>query len=286
MINTSKNKFVIPAIPAVLLSMVSVQGGASIAKHLFPILGASGTASLRIGFSAILLLFFFRTNLFALNKKQWVYCLAYGTCLGAMNLVFYLAIKRIPLGLGVTIEFTGPLVLALVGSRKLLDLLWVLLACLGIALIAPWQNNNVDLLGVALALLAGALWAGYIVLGGKVSQIMKSGDAVAVGMIFASALVLPFGIFSGGLAALNVPLLLIGVAVAFLTSAIPFTLEMGALRLLPSKTFGILMSLHPAFGALSGLLFLKEYLSLAQWLSIICVIIASIGATYFSRKER
>jgi len=280
-----KNKFVIPAVPAVLLSMISVQGGASIAKHLFPFLGASGTASLRIGFSALILLAVFRTNLWQLTQKQWLYCLAYGTCLGAMNLVFYWAIKRIPLGLGVTIEFTGPLALALLGSRKLLDLLWVLLAGLGIALIAPWQNNNVDLLGVALALLAGALWAGYIVLGGKISKLLKSGDAVAVGMLFATAFILPFGILSNDLAAVNAPLLLIGVAVALLTSAIPFTLDMGALRQLSPKNYGILMSLHPAFGALSGMLFLDEYLSLTQWLSIVCVIMASVGATYFSSKE-
>jgi inner membrane transporter RhtA len=282
--NFSNKKFIIPAIPAILLAMISVQGGASIAKHLFPVLGASGTASLRIGFSALILLAVFRTNLLELNRKQWLYCLAYGTCLGAMNLVFYFAIKRIPLGLGVTLEFTGPLVLALLGSRKLIDLVWVLLACLGIVLIAPWQNNNVDLIGAALAIGAGALWAGYIVLGGKVSRLMKGGDAVAVGMFFATAFVLPFGIFSGDLAAVNGPLLLIGVAVALLTSAIPFTLEMGALRQIPPKTFGILMSLHPAFAALSGLLFLEEYLSLTQWVSIFCVISASVGATYFSRK--
>lgn len=266
--------------------MISVQGGASIAKYLFPVLGASGTASLRIGFSTLILLAFFRTNLLKVTKKQWLYCLAYGTCLGAMNLVFYFAIQRIPLGLGVTLEFTGPLVLALLGSRKKLDVLWVLLACSGIALIAPWQNNNVDLLGAGLAVGAGALWAGYIVLGGKVAKVMKGSDAVGVGMLFASLFVLPFGIFSGDLAAVTVPLLLLGVAVALLTSAIPYTLEIGALRQLPPKTFGILMSLHPAFAALSGLLFLDEYLSLKQWLSISCVVAASVGATYFSRKVR
>lgn len=284
MFKLSTPKIIIPAIPAVLLAMISVQGGASIAKHLFPVLGASGTASLRVGFSALILLTVFRTNILKLNRKQWVYCLAYGTCLGAMNLVFYFAIKRIPLGLGVTIEFTGPLVLALLGSRKILDLLWVLLAGIGIALLAPWQHNNVDLLGLTLAFLAGAFWAGYIVLGGKVSKLMKSGDAVAAGMFFATAFVLPFGIFSGGLAALTGPLLLLGIAVALLTSAIPFTLEMGALRQLSPKNFGILMSLHPAFAAFSGLIFLEEYLSLTQWISIICVITASAGATYFSKK--
>nr|WP_246853653.1 EamA family transporter [Rufibacter aurantiacus] len=201
-----------------------------------------------------------------------------------MNLIFYVAIKRIPLGLGVTIEFIGPLALALLGSRKLLDLVWVALACLGIALIAPWENNNVDLIGVFCAALAGGLWAGYIVLGGKVSQLMKGGDAVAVGMVFATLLILPFGIGSGGLSALTWPLALIGVAVALLTSALPFTLDMGALRQLSPKNFSILMSLHPAFAALSGLLFLQEYLSLTQWLSIACVITASVGATLFSKK--
>ncbi|ALJ00447.1 EamA family transporter [Rufibacter tibetensis] len=283
MINLLKFKYAVPAIPAVLLSMICVQGGASVAKLLFPVLGASGTASLRIGFSALILLAVFRTNLFRLNRRQWLFCLTYGTCLGAMNLVFYSAIKRIPIGLGVTIEFTGPLALALLGSRKPLDLLWVLLAGLGIALIAPWQGG-VDAVGVALALLAGGLWAGYILLGGKVSKIMGSGDAVTVGMLFATAFVVPFGVMGGGLAAMDGHLLLVGVAVALLTSALPFTLEMGALRQLPSKTFGILMSLHPAFGALSGLLFLGEYLTLSQWMSISCVIAASVGATYFSKK--
>ncbi|WP_210463899.1 EamA family transporter [Rufibacter roseolus] len=280
----SIKKFTLPAVPAVLLSIMSVQVGASVAKHLFPVLGASGTASLRIGFSAIILLTYFRTDFKKLSLKQWLFCLAYGTCLGAMNLIFYVAIKRIPLGLGVTIEFIGPLALALLGSRKLLDLVWVALACLGIALIAPWENNKVDLIGVLCAALAGGLWAGYIVLGGKVSKLMKGGDAVAVGMVFATLLILPFGIGSGGLSALTWPLALIGVAVALLTSALPFTLDMGALRQLSSKNFSILMSLHPAFAALSGLIFLQEYLSLTQWLSIACVISASVGATLFSKK--
>jgi inner membrane transporter RhtA len=203
-------------------------------------------------------------------------------CLGAMNLIFYFAIKRIPLGVRVTLKFTGPLALALWGSRKLTDLLWVLLAGLGIVLIAPWQNNQIDLLGSVLAVVAGVLWAGYIVIGGKVSKLMKDGDAVAVGMIFATAFILPFGIYSGDLASLDGQLLLIGVAVAILSSALPFTLEMGALRQLSSKHFGILMSLDPAVGALAGLLFLNEYLT--QWLSIFCIILASAGATYSSKK--
>lgn len=281
----SGEKILIPAIPAILLAMISIQGGASIAKQLFPQLGASGTASLRIFFAALILLAVFRTRLGKITKKQWLYCLAYGLFLGAMNLVFYFAIQRIPLGLGVTLEFTGPLALALLGSRRWTDLIWVLLAGLGIVLIAPWSEGSIDLLGAGLAVLAGALWAGYIVVGGKVSQIMRGGDAVAVGMLFASVFVLPFGIFSGDLNVLTWELLLIGVAVALLTSAIPYTLEMGALNQISSKNFGILMSLHPAFAALSGMFFLSEFLTPIQWVSISCVVLASAGATYFSRKE-
>jgi len=285
MIRYSGNKLTIPAVPLVLLSMISLQGGASIAKCLFPVLGAIGTTSLRIGFSALILLVVFRPNFLQLNRKQWLYCLAYGACLGVMNLIFYLAIRRIPLGLGVTLEFTGPLMLGLFGSRKPLDLLWALLACIGIALIAPWQHNNIDILGAGLAILAGVRWAGYIVLGGKVSRLMKGGDAVTIGMCLGTVFIAPLGIFSGDLVALDLPLVLMGIAVALLTSAIPFTLEMRALKQLSTQHFGILMSLHPAFGALSGLLFLEEHLSAVQWTSVACVIAASAGATYFSKRS-
>ncbi|SDF78117.1 EamA family transporter [Chitinophaga filiformis] len=286
MIKYSRNKLTIPAVPLVLLSMISLQGGAAIAKCLFPVLGAIGTTTLRIGFSALMLLAVFRPDFRQLNKKQWLHCLAYGACLGVMNLVFYLAIRRIPLGLGVTLEFTGPLVLGLFGSRKPLDLLWALLACIGIALIAPWQHNNIDILGATLAILAGVLWASYIVLGGKVSRLMKGGDAVTVGMCLGTVFIVPLGIFSGDLAALDLRLLLMGIAVALLTSAIPFTLEMRALKQLSTQHFGILMSLHPAFAALSGLLFLQEHLSILQWASVACVITASAGVTYFSKKPK
>ena len=282
---SAKNKKSFPALPAALLSMVSVQGGASIAKRLFPILGASGTSTLRIGLSAVLLLLFNRPKIFRLSKKQWLYCAAYGLCLGTMNLAFYFAIQRIPLGLGVAVEFTGPLALALLLSRRLLDILWALLACAGIMLIAPWQNDGLDMLGIVFALIAGACWAGYILIGGKITKIMKSSDAVTVGMLFATLLILPIGIISGDLSSLNWELLLIGLSIALLSSAIPYSLDLIALKKLPSKTFSILMSLQPAFGALSGLIFLKEILSFNQWTSIFCVIIASIGAVASSKKK-
>lgn len=195
-----KNKlFNIPPIPAVLFAIISVQSGAAIAKTLFPAIGAAGTASLRIGISAIILLAIYRPNLFKITPNQWKIVISYGLSLGAMNLIFYLAIERIPIGLAVTLEFIGPLLVAVIGSKRLIDYLWVLLATAGIVLIAPWSNNGIDLLGVLFALLAGAFWAAYIVLGTKVSKIMKGGDAVATGMLFASILIVPFGISENGL---------------------------------------------------------------------------------------
>lgn len=279
-----KKKIGIPAIPAVLLSMISIQSGASLAKQLFPVLGISGVATLRIGMSAIVLYGFFRPDFRKLKQKELLLGLGYGACLGAMNLIFYFAIQRIPLGLGVTLEFLGPLVLALIGSRKAIDLIWALLAGLGIFLITPRGDSSADMLGIVLAILAGAFWAGYIVIGGKISKVMKSGDAVTLGMLFASLFVIPIGVLSGDLYILNGNLLLLGLAVALLTSAIPFSLDMGALRQLPSKTFSILMSLHPAFAALSGLIFLNEQLSFIQGVAIGCVISASIGATLTVKK--
>ncbi|WP_214226055.1 DMT family transporter [Pedobacter sp. B4-66] len=282
----STNKLInIPPLPAVLLSIISVQGGAAIAKGLFPALGATGTASVRIGLSAIILLFAYRPNLKLLTKKQWKAVIPYGVSLGLMNVIFYMAIERIPLGLGVTLEFIGPLLLAVSGSKRLLDFFWVLLAAIGIAFIAPWTGKGIDLLGASLALLAGGFWAGYIVLGGRIAKIMDGEQAVAVGMIFAAIVVVPFGFGSGGLANFTPLMLLSGGALALLSSAIPFTLEIGALKKLPARTFSILMSLEPAAAALCGIVFLSEHLSFYQWLAVFFVIIASLGATLTKGKK-
>ncbi|MDB5019256.1 MAG: transporter, partial [Pedobacter sp.] len=154
----------LPPIPAVLLSIISVQGGAAIAKGLFPVLGAGGTASVRIGFSALILLITVRPNLRRLSAEQWKAVIPYGIVLGVMNLLFYCALARVPLGLAVTVEFIGPLALALVGSRRALDILWVVLAGTGIALITPWSGKGIDLLGLFFALAAGGFWAVYILL--------------------------------------------------------------------------------------------------------------------------
>ncbi|QOG00853.1 DMT family transporter [Flavobacterium sp. MDT1-60] len=280
-----KNKeFNLPPVPAVLLSIISVQCGAAIAKTLFPAIGAAGTASIRIGISAIILLLAYRPNLKQITPDQWKIVVPYGLTLGAMNLIFYLAIERIPIGLAVTLEFIGPLLVAIIGSKRLIDYCWVLLAAAGIVLIAPWSNDRIDLLGVIFALLAGALWAAYIVLGGKISKIMNSGQAVSTGMLFAAILILPFGFFENGLDNLTPKFLGMGVALALLSSAIPFTLEMKALGQLPPRTFSILMSLEPAAAAICAFVFLQESLSFYEILAVVCVVIASAGSTLTAKR--
>jgi len=280
-----KNKeFNLPPVPAVLLAIISVQCGAAIAKTLFPAIGAAGTASLRIGISAIILLLAYRPNLKQITPSQWKIVVPYGLTLGAMNLIFYLAIERIPIGLAVTLEFIGPLLVAIIGSKRLIDYCWVLLAGLGIVLIAPWSNDRVDLLGVFFALLAGALWAAYIILGGKVSKIMHDGQAVATGMLFAAILILPFGFYENGLANLTPKFLGMGAALALLSSAIPFTLEMKALGQLPPRTFSILMSLEPAAAAICAFIFLQENLNFYEILAVVCVVIASAGSTLTAKR--
>jgi len=280
------HRSLVPPIPAVIISVVSVQGGAAFAKGLFPAVGTAGTAGLRIGLSALMLLAVFRPALGRLTRAQWSAVIPYGLVLGVMNLSFYAALGRIPLGLAVTLEFAGPLGLAVVGSRRFADWMWVGLAGVGVVLITPWQGNAqaVDPLGVLLALVAGGLWAAYIVIGRRASKVLPAGESVATGMLFAALVVLPFS-FSGGLVENLTPMLFVqGLAVALLSSAVPFTLEMMALRVLPARTFGILMSMEPAVAALCGLMFLHEQLTPTQWLALLCVSAASAGTALTVRN--
>ena len=272
------------AVVAAILSMICVQGGASFAKQLFPAIGPIATTTLRIGLSAILLYIINRPKLLTFNRKQWLYCALYGIGIAVMNLVFYMAIQRIPLGLGVTIEFVGPLFLAFALSKKWTDIIWAALALTGILLIVPWKSNGVDPVGLGLALLAGTFWAVYIMMGAKLSKIMEGKQAVTTGMLIATLFIVPFSIYDGAILNLNFSHFSKGLLVAILSSALPFSLDMIALGKLPAKTFSILTSLQPAFAALSGLLFLHEYLSIYQWLSVFCVVLASIGTTIFSKR--
>ena len=281
---SSPARFSLPPVPAVFLAIISVQGGAAIAKGLFPAVGAAGTASLRIGLSALMLLVAVRPRLSSLTAAQWRAVAPYGVALGMMNFLFYCALARVPLGLGVTLEFVGPLLVALSGSRRLLDVLWAVLAGAGIALIAPWGGHGIDVVGMLFALAAGGCWAVYIVLGGRVAEVLPGNTAVAVGMLFATLAVLPFGLADGQLVHLTPRLLGLGCALALLSSALPFTLEMQALKSLPTRIFSILMSIEPAAAALCGLIFLGERLTPAQWVAVVLVMVASAGATLTAKR--
>jgi inner membrane transporter RhtA len=274
----------IPPVPAILAGIVSVQAGAALAKGLFPALGPIGTVGLRVSLSAMMLLAAFRPGLRGTTAAQWRAVIPYGVVLGTMNILFYLSLSRIPLGVAVTVEFVGPLGVALFGSRRAVDIAWVVLVAAGIALITPWSGGGADAVGVALALAAGACWAAYILLGGRVSRITPGGASVATGMLIASFVALPAAIVTGGFARLTLPLFLAGIGVALLSSAIPYTLEMVALKRLPARTFGILMSLEPAVAALLGLIVLHELLSFRQWLAVALIIAASTGSTLTSRR--
>jgi inner membrane transporter RhtA len=270
-------KFNIPPLPAVLGSILSVQVGAAVAKGLFPALGAGSTVLIRIGLSAVILVLVNRPAIGSLTKKQWHAVIPYGICLGVMNVIFYLAIERIPLGIAVTLEFIGPLLLAVITSKRKIDFLWIALAAAGIMLISPWNENGVDLLGAAMAVVAGMLWAGYIVLGRRSSVVLDGTLSVTIGMIFATIVALPVGVASGGLSHFTSAMIIPAIGLALLSSAIPFSLEIEALKQIPAKTFSILMSLEPVVAALCGVIFLKEYLTLPECAAIVLVVIASTG---------
>jgi len=277
---TARARWELPPILAVLLAIFSIQGGAALAKTLFSEVGPSGTSALRITFSAVMLLALWRPRLWTYARAHLGTAALFGLMLGLMNLSFYASIQRIPLGLAVTLEFIGPLAVAVFSSRRKRDFAWVALAALGIVLISPISpGSNLDPVGVGLALLAGALWAGYILVGARLGRAFQGGHGLALGMSVAALVALPFGAAEAGWALLAPGVLLFGLGVAFLSSALPYSLEMTALRRLPSRTFSILMSLEPAVAALMGWVFLSEALSVQQVIAMACVVAASAGAS-------
>ncbi|KKB08281.1 transporter [Devosia chinhatensis] len=260
--------------------MVFTQTGASFAKMLFPLVGAQGATALRLTLAALVLALVFRPWRHRLDRRQWRAVLLYGGAMGAMNLFFYAALEHIPLGIAVALEFTGPLAVALFGARKPLDFFWIVLALAGFALLLPWSDASGDIapVGVALALCAGACWAGYIIFGQRAGT---GGGAhiAALGVGTAAVIALPFGAIGAGTSLLDPAILPLGLAVALLSSAIPYALDMVALPHIPARLFGILMSGQPAFAALSGLVILHETLGLGQVGGIAAIMAASIGAT-------
>lgn len=271
---------------AVLCSILSVQAGASFSKHLFLVLGPEGVTALRQLYSTLLLLLVFRPWKGGPARKDWGVVMLYGGLLGVMNLTFYLAIARLPLGIGVALEFLGPLTVAILSSRQARDFVWVACAVAGLALLIPWGGHTgaLDLIGVMWALVAALCWGLYIIVGQKVSDRVHGGKAVALGMAFSLLLTLPVGVIHSGAALWSPSVLPWAIAVAVLSSAIPYSLEMMALKHIPAKTFGLMMSLEPAAAALMAFVIIGEQLSLTQCAAIALVIIASAGSSLTARR--
>jgi inner membrane transporter RhtA len=269
---------VVPAPVLVLGAIASVQIGAAIATRLFTVIGPGGAVFLRLSLSAVLMLAVTRPRLRDIARRDLLLVVAFGVVLALMNATFYLSIARIPLGVAVTVEFLGPLALAIAGSRRLVDVLWVVLAALGVALLAG-GGGHLDIVGVALAALAGVGWAAYILLSQRVGRGFDGLNGLALALGVGGVALVPYGVIVGGRQLLQPAVLGKGAAVALLSAAIPFSLELAALRRLRASVFGVLMSLEPAMGALTGLAFLSQRLRWDEWLAIGAVVVASAGAT-------
>jgi inner membrane transporter RhtA len=273
------------SVAALVAGMVSLQCGATFAKSLFPAIGAAGTSALRVGFSALILIAVWRPWRRSLPAREAGWIALYGSALGLMNLLFYLALARLPLGPAVAIEFVGPLAVALIASRRRSDFLWIGLAIIGLMLLLPIATTDgLDPVGVALDLGAALAWALYILFGQRAGRV-DGGQAVSLGMLTAALVAAPFGVAEAGASLLAPEILLSGLAVAIMSSALPYSLEMVALRRLDRKSFGVLMSLEPAVAACAGLVLLGERINAVQWLAIGLVIAASVGITVGSRRS-
>ncbi|ELB7346746.1 threonine/homoserine exporter RhtA [Klebsiella michiganensis] len=270
----------------ILIAMISIQSGASLAKSLFPLVGAPGVTALRLALGTFILVVIFKPWRLRFAPEQHLPLLFYGLSLGAMNYLFYLSIQRIPLGVAVALEFTGPLAVALFGSRRPLDFLWVALAVLGLWFLLPLGQSvaQIDPVGALLALGAGACWAVYILTGQRAGE--EHGPAtVAMGSLIAAVVFVPMGMIQASDTLFQWGLLLPGLGIAILSTALPYSLEMVALTRMPSKTFGTLMSMEPALAALSGMVFLGETLTATQTLALGAIILASMGSTLTMRRE-
>ncbi|MDO5667674.1 MAG: DMT family transporter [Alcaligenaceae bacterium] len=265
------------------MSIFSLCIGNSFAKGLFEAVGPIGTTTLRLVFSTAFMLIFWRPWRLDLTRSDLATIIPYGICMVGMNSFFYLAIAKLPLGITLAIQFSGPLSVAVLSSRSRFDFLWVLFALAGLYLLL-WPGSssdellNLDPFGVIYALIAGAFWGAYILVGQR-ARLIHPGLITTYGFLTASLLILPIGLWSAGANLLNPNILLFGLGIALLSSAIPFTLEIFSLRILPIKTFSIMVSLEPAVGALTGIIILNEFLNPQEWLAVLLIVFAAIGTT-------
>jgi inner membrane transporter RhtA len=262
----------------VLTGILSVQFGAGVAKSLFDEVEPTTIVWLRLATSAAVLVAVARPALRGRSARDWLVVLAFGASLGLMNWAIYQAFARIPLGLAVTIEFVGPLTLAVVGSRRLRDLAWVALAALGVLLLGV-ERTDLDLAGVLFALLAGGAWASYILLSAQTGRRWEGFDGLVVASVVATLLLTPLAIGRHAGEMDDARVVALGAVVGLLSSVIPYSCELVALRSLRPAVFSVLMSLEPAAAALAGMVVLQEFLTWVQWLAMACVVVASVGAT-------
>lgn len=278
----------LPAL-AVVASIVSLTVGTSFGKSLFAEIGPQGTATMRVCFAAAILLVAWRPRLREFSASNLRAISLYGATLGLMNMMFYMSLATLPIGIAIAIEFTGPLVLAVIASRRIIDYVWIGFAVAGLLLLIPFPQADgsgvaLNPVGICFAFASAILWALYIVFGQRLGHI-HAGHATAIGMVVASMVVLPVGIAVAGTRLLDPALLTAGFTLAIFSSAIPYSLEMYSLKRLPKQTFGILLSLEPAIGALSGMFVLNEKLTPVQWIAIGSVMIASIGSATGTRGK-
>ena len=275
----------VPPPGLLLISIVSIQLGAAVAIDLFPVLGPIGMAFLRLAFSAVLLIVATRHSLGWQLRQHAGSLLLYGAILGVMNMSFYGAISRIPLGIAVAIEFVGPLGLAAVTSRRARDFAWIALAGLGILLLTPQIGSELDPLGVALAGVAGLCWAGFTVMSQRVGRAVPGNAGLAMAMLVAALVVLPVELVVGSLGGLNPGLLAAALAVAILSTAMPLTLEFEALKRMTARSYGILVTMEPVVATIVGALLLSQAIGVQGILAVVCVTVAALGVTISDRRE-
>jgi inner membrane transporter RhtA len=274
----------LPAIGLVIAGACSTQFGGALGNTLFPLVGPAGATALRLGFAAVVLLALTRPRLRRRSRQDWLTVVAFGLTLAAMNSTFYQSISRLPLGTAVTLEFVGPLAVAIFGTRQRLNVLWAALALVAVVLLGSGTLSTRSRVGLALALAAGVCWAAYILLSARTGRRFTGTDGLALAMGLAAAVVAPFGLVGGGARLWRATPLLKGAAVGMLSSVIPYTAELWALRRIPPSLFGILMSFEPAIACLAGWAVLGESLGPRQLVAMALVVVASVGATRTARR--